>query len=83
VTGAEVGQGVRRRTAALPRAIGGRAGAIVVPTTYVWSMDDAAIGCRAAWLTSRWVAGPFDFKVLEGVSHGIAEQVPELTIGGS
>jgi len=58
-------------------SIGGRAGAITVPTTYVWSTEDAAIGRRAAQLTSRWVTGPFDFKVLEGVSHWIPEQVPD------
>ena len=55
----------------------GRAFAITVPTTYVWSTDDAAIGRRAAQLISRWVTGPFDFKVLEGVSHWIPEQVPD------
>jgi hypothetical protein len=49
-------------------SIGGRAGAITVPTTYVWSTDDAAIGRRAAQVTSRWVTGPFDFKVLERVA---------------
>lgn len=54
-------------------SIGGRAGAITAPTTYVWSTDDAAIGRRAAQLTSRWVKG----EVLEGVSHRIPEQVPD------
>ena len=52
-------------------------GAITVPTTYVWSTDDIAISRRAAQLTSRWVTGPFDFKVIEGVSHWIPEQVPD------
>lgn len=65
------------RAMPLDISIGGRAGAITVPTTYVWSTDDAAIGRRAAQLTSRWVTGPFDFKVLEGVSHWIPEQVPD------
>jgi hypothetical protein len=32
---------------------------------------------RAAQLTSRWVTGLFDVKVLEGVSHWIPEQVPD------
>jgi hypothetical protein len=52
-------------------------GAITVPTTYVWSTDDVAIGRRAAELTGRWVTGPFDFKVLDGVSHWIPEQMPD------
>jgi hypothetical protein len=48
---------------------GRRTGAITVPTTYVWSTGDVAVGRRAAELTGRWVTGPFDFKVLEGVSR--------------
>jgi hypothetical protein len=36
---------------------------------------------RAAELTSRWVTGPFDFKVLEGVSHWIPEQAPDELAG--
>jgi pimeloyl-ACP methyl ester carboxylesterase len=65
------------RTSPLDISIGGRAGAITVPTTYVWSTDDVAISRRAAQLTSRWVTGPFDFKVLERLSHRIPEQVPD------
>ncbi|WP_221328365.1 alpha/beta fold hydrolase [Actinoplanes sp. L3-i22] len=61
----------------LDTAVGLRTGAVTVPTTYVWSTDDIAIGRRAAELTSRWVTGPFDFKVLEGVSHWIPEQAPD------
>ena len=69
------------RAMPLDISIGRRAGAITVPTTYVGSTDDAAIGRRAAQLTSRWVTGPFDFKVLEGVSHWVPEQVPEELAG--
>jgi pimeloyl-ACP methyl ester carboxylesterase len=56
---------------------GSRTGAITVPTTFVWSTADVAIGRRAAELTSNWVTGPFEFRVLEGVSHWIPEEVPE------
>jgi hypothetical protein len=31
----------------------------------------------AGLLTSQWVTGPFDFKVLDGVSHRIPEQAPD------
>ena len=64
---------------ALPLDIsaGGATGAITVPTTYVWSTADVAIGRRAAELTGRWVTGPFEFKVLDGVSHWIPEQAPD------
>ncbi|GLL05931.1 alpha/beta fold hydrolase [Dactylosporangium matsuzakiense] len=65
------------RAMPLDMAAGLKTGAITVPTTYVWSTDDIAIGRRAAELTSRWVTGRFDFKVLEGVSHWIPEQAPE------
>jgi pimeloyl-ACP methyl ester carboxylesterase len=65
------------RAMPLDVSAGRRTGAITVPTTYVWSTDDIAIGRRAAELTGRWVTGPFDFKVLEDVSHWIPEQVPE------
>ncbi|MEU4162867.1 alpha/beta fold hydrolase [Actinoplanes sp. NPDC026670] len=65
------------RAMPLDTAVGLRTGAVTVPTTYVWSTDDIAIGRRAAELTSRWVTGPFDFKVLDGVSHWIPEQAPD------
>jgi len=65
------------RALPLDIATGSRTGAITVPTTYVWSTGDVAIGRRAAELTGRWVTGPFDFKVLDGVSHWIPEQAPD------
>jgi pimeloyl-ACP methyl ester carboxylesterase len=65
------------RAMPLDVSVGRSAGEITVPTTYVWSSGDIAIGRRAAELTSRWVTGPFEFKVLDGVSHWIPEQVPD------
>ncbi|GIE78526.1 alpha/beta hydrolase [Actinoplanes philippinensis] len=65
------------RAMPLDTRVGLSAGAVTVPTTYVWSTDDIAIGRRAAESTGRWVTGPFDFKVLEGVSHWIPEQAPD------
>jgi pimeloyl-ACP methyl ester carboxylesterase len=70
------------RAMPLDISAGRRAGAITVPTTYVWSTGDTAIGRRAAELTGRWVTGPFDFKVLEGVSHWIPEQAPDVLAAG-
>lgn len=71
--------GALRWYRALPLDVsaGRRTGAITVPTTYVWSTGDTALGRRAAELTGRWVTGPFDFQVLEGVSHWIPEQAPD------
>jgi pimeloyl-ACP methyl ester carboxylesterase len=45
-----------------------------VPTLYVWSDADPSIGRSAAEATEQHVTGPYDFVVLEGVSHWIPEQ---------
>lgn len=50
---------------------------ITVPTLYLWSDGDTAIGPKGPALTSRFVAGPYTYEVLEGVSHWIPEEVPE------
>jgi pimeloyl-ACP methyl ester carboxylesterase len=50
---------------------------ITVPTLYVWSDGDKAIGPQGAALTPRYVIGPYTFEVLEGVSHWIPEEAPE------
>jgi pimeloyl-ACP methyl ester carboxylesterase len=47
-----------------------------VPTMYVWSTDDAAIGRVAADGTREHVQAPYRFEVLEGVSHWIPETAP-------
>lgn len=52
-------------------------GPITVPTLYVWSTDDIALGRTAAELTAAEVAGPYRFEVLEGVSHWIPDAAPE------
>jgi pimeloyl-ACP methyl ester carboxylesterase len=51
---------------------------VVVPTLYVWSTGDAALGRRAAEATAEWVAGRYQFTVLDGVSHWVPEEVPEV-----
>ena len=48
-----------------------------VPTTYVWSDGDMAIGRTAAEACSRFVTGDFRFVELPGVTHWIPEQAPE------
>ena len=50
---------------------------ITLPTLYVWSDGDTAIGPKGAALTEQFVAGPYTYEVLEGVSHWIPEEVPE------
>jgi len=50
---------------------------VVVPTRYIWSTGDQALGRLAAESTAEWVAGQYRFDVLEGVSHWVPEEVPE------
>jgi len=52
-------------------------GTVEVPTLFVWSTADVAIGRRAAEATADWVTGPYRFEVLEGVSHWIPETAPD------
>jgi pimeloyl-ACP methyl ester carboxylesterase len=56
-----------------PGSVSGR---VTVPTTYVWSDDDAALGRKGAELTERYVRGPYRFEVMTGVSHWIPEERP-------
>ena len=63
------------------RALSPSAGAaaiarITVPTMYVWSTGDTALGRAAAERTADWVDAPYRFEVLDGVSHWIPETAP-------
>jgi pimeloyl-ACP methyl ester carboxylesterase len=52
-------------------------GPTTVPTLYVWSDDDRALGPVAAHATASHVTGPYRFEVLHGVSHWVPEEAPE------
>lgn len=58
-----------------PRLTRGR---VRVPTTHVWSDGDAALDRRGAELAERYVDAPYELVVLEGVSHWIPDEVPEV-----
>ncbi|MFW0789825.1 alpha/beta fold hydrolase [Gordonia sp. CPCC 205333] len=49
---------------------------IKVPTTYVWSDGDTALGSKGAYLTERYVDGPYRFEVFSGASHWIPDERP-------
>lgn len=49
---------------------------VAVPTTFVWSDDDKALGRGGAALTERFVDGDYQFVELSGVSHWIPEERP-------
>ena len=53
-----------------------RTGRTAVPTLYVWSDRDTALGRRAAEGTAAHVDGPYRFVVLPGVSHWVPEERP-------
>ena len=46
---------------------------VSVPTLFVWSTDDVALGRVGAEATAGFVTGPYRFEILEGVSHWIPE----------
>ena len=48
-----------------------------VPTTYVWSDGDVAIGRTAAEACANYVTGDYSFVELPGITHWIPEQAPE------
>jgi pimeloyl-ACP methyl ester carboxylesterase len=53
---------------------------VAVPTLYVWSTKDPALGRRAAELTADDVSAPYRFEILDGVSHWIPEEAPETVV---
>jgi pimeloyl-ACP methyl ester carboxylesterase len=56
---------------------GTRVDPVAVPTTYVWSDGDVAIGRTAAEACANHVTGDFRYVELPGVTHWIPEQAPE------
>lgn len=51
--------------------------AIEVPTLFVWSDDDVALGRTGAEATEHWIVGPYRFVELAGLSHWIPEIAPD------
>ena len=54
----------------------GSTGRIRVPTTFVWSDRDPALGRGGAEQTGRYVSADYRFVELPGVSHWIPEERP-------
>lgn len=50
---------------------------VSLPTTYVWSTHDVALGRRCAELCRHYVTGDYRFEVVDG-SHWIPEEHPDL-----
>jgi pimeloyl-ACP methyl ester carboxylesterase len=63
---------------AIPLRVGrSAAAAIHVPTTHVWSDQDAALSRRGAELTGRYVQAPYRLEVMEGFSHWVPDEAPD------
>lgn len=56
----------------------GHIGSIRVPTLYVWGDRDMALGEVAALATAGHVSAPYRFERLEGRSHWLIEECPEV-----
>ncbi|MFI5956547.1 alpha/beta fold hydrolase [Cryptosporangium sp. NPDC051539] len=63
------------------RAMSGRDAAeaepVRVPTTYVWSDGDRALGRAGAELCGTYVESDYEFVELDGLSHWLPDQVPD------
>ncbi len=56
---------------------GAPTGPSTIPTMYVWSDGDDALGPDAAAATADYVTGPYRFEVLKGVNHWIPERAAD------
>jgi pimeloyl-ACP methyl ester carboxylesterase len=52
------------------------AGAIVVPTLYMWGNADQTVGRTAAEGTARYVRAPFEFVEIAGGGHFLTDDHP-------
>jgi pimeloyl-ACP methyl ester carboxylesterase len=50
---------------------------IGMPTMFVWSTEDTALGREGAELTEKYVEGPYRFEIIEGVGHWIPEEAAD------
>lgn len=50
---------------------------VSVPTTFLWSTDDAAIGRASAIKCAEFATGPYQFIELDAVTHWVPEQAPQ------
>ena len=53
-------------------------GPVTVPTTFVWSSGDTAIGRAGAERCEEFVEAPYRFVELDGITHWIPEESPEV-----
>jgi len=61
----------------VPRGMDPEFPKIQIPTLFVWSDQDPAIGPAGAHATGDYVVGPYRFVIFEGVDHWIPERAPK------
>ena len=50
---------------------------VTIPTLYGWSTEDCCFVRGTAEASKEFVTGPYQFEILEGVSHWIAEEATD------
>src|SRR3954468_3648163 len=53
-------------------------GKVAVPTLYVYATKDAFLGRKAADLTGDYVTAPYRYEVLDGATHWLPEEAPDV-----
>ena len=51
-----------------------------VPTTFVWGVDDVAIGEVAAHGCAQFCTGPYEMRALEGRGHWLPDEDPDAVV---
>lgn len=51
---------------------------VTVPTTYIWGDQDIALGRDGAEACGEYVTGDYRYVPLEGISHWVADQAPDV-----
>ncbi len=63
---------------AMSRADAAGLGPVTVPTSFVWGSADLAFGRVAAERTGEYVDAPYEFVALEGASHWLPDEAPDV-----
>jgi pimeloyl-ACP methyl ester carboxylesterase len=59
------------------RAVGDAAGAVTVPTTYVWTGADPLVTRSTAEHTAAWVSADYRLVTMPGIGHWVPEEAPK------
>jgi pimeloyl-ACP methyl ester carboxylesterase len=51
---------------------------VATPILFIWGSADQALGKTAAEATAQYMAGPYQFEILEGYSHWLPEEAPDI-----